>query len=98
METHRTESRDSEGDWNWVTGETWDYTNWYPGEPNNSGGLEHGLNFHPGETWNDTQISGGYLLGYVVEFEASPVPVPAAAWLFGSGLLFLFGRGYKRRA
>ena len=23
-----------EGVWTWVTGEPWDYTNWYPGEPN----------------------------------------------------------------
>ena len=23
-----------EGVWAWVTGEAWDYTNWYPGEPN----------------------------------------------------------------
>lgn len=26
---------DREGDWVWVTGEPWDYSNWYPGEPNN---------------------------------------------------------------
>lgn len=24
-----------EGVWIWVTGESWDYSNWYPGEPNN---------------------------------------------------------------
>ena len=23
------------GDWAWVTGEPWAYTNWFPGEPNN---------------------------------------------------------------
>ncbi len=30
--------RDSwvEGTWRWITGEPWDYTNWYPGEPNAS--------------------------------------------------------------
>lgn len=27
--------KDSEGIWTWVTGETWDYTNWMEGEPNN---------------------------------------------------------------
>jgi len=25
-----------EGVWTWITGEPWDYTNWYPGEPNAS--------------------------------------------------------------
>ena len=30
-----------EGNWQWVTGEPLDYTNWYEGEPNNSEGLEH---------------------------------------------------------
>ena len=24
-----------EGDWVWVTGESWSYTNWYPSEPTN---------------------------------------------------------------
>ena len=26
---------DSEGNWEWVTGEPWSYTNWYPGQPDN---------------------------------------------------------------
>ena len=28
------------GGWTWVTGEPWSYTNWFPGEPNNTGGGE----------------------------------------------------------
>ncbi len=28
-----------EGHWQWVSGETWNYTNWYPGEPENGGGI-----------------------------------------------------------
>ncbi len=28
--------RDDDGKWKWVSGETWDYTNWGEGEPNNS--------------------------------------------------------------
>jgi len=49
----------SEGFWRWITGESFAYTNWYPGEPNNYGGPEnylvlngpaHGIN---AGTWND---------------------------------------------
>ena len=28
--------RGNEGTWKWVTGEKWKYTNWEPGQPNNS--------------------------------------------------------------
>jgi hypothetical protein len=43
-----------EGNWQWVTGEPVNFTNWVDGEPNNSGGLEHYAEMYPfsGE-WND---------------------------------------------
>ncbi len=28
--------RDDDGEWKWISGEAWDYTNWGDGEPNNS--------------------------------------------------------------
>lgn len=69
-----------EGDWRWVTGpeagEAFTYTNWSPGEPNNSGNEDyvHGW-FNP--NWND--VPSTYLTGYVVEFSGTAaVPVPAA--------------------
>ncbi len=34
-----------EGQWQWITGEAWDYTNWRPGEPNNSSGIENYLQY-----------------------------------------------------
>ncbi|MGN0163068.1 MAG: lectin-like protein [Candidatus Ornithomonoglobus sp.] len=44
---------DLSGEWEWVTGEKWDYTNWYPGEPNSQN--EHYLSYHGncGSQWND---------------------------------------------
>jgi len=51
----------AEGVWTWVTGEPWEYTKWYPGEPNNAGGMEHYAHFTAGANswvgnvngWND---------------------------------------------
>jgi len=45
-------------------------------------------------TWHD---SGGPI-AYSVIIETSPVPVPAAIWLFGSGLLGLVGVARRKKA
>ena len=48
-----------EGTWVWVTGESWGFTNWDAGEPNNGccrpgeSISENGVAFVPGATWND---------------------------------------------
>jgi len=43
-----------EGVWQWITGESWSYTNWYPGEPNNGDGPENYLEFYGvAGVWND---------------------------------------------
>jgi hypothetical protein len=56
------------GEWNWVTGEPWNYTSWYPSEPNNNGGNEDYLTLWvtPG-TWCD--VNAQYLARYLVEYE-----------------------------
>ncbi len=84
------------GGWNWVTGEAWSWTNWKPGQPSNGPGEDYLqlliTNFDMGQ-WNDRTLAGGsgsgYYTAYIIEYEASPVPVPAALWLMGSGLLGL---------
>jgi|GEM_PF-5305964 len=66
---------DPAGEWRWVTGEPWSYTNWYPGEPNDSVGVEDwGMVWHDG-LWNDC-VGGCNSLGYIVEFEPGPPPPP----------------------
>ena len=56
--------RDSSGNFVWITGEKFSYTNWYKGEPNNGG--KYGENVltiyrHPGFNgfWNDMVEAGG---------------------------------------
>ncbi|XP_048084339.1 ladderlectin-like [Alosa alosa] len=48
-----------EGLWLWSDGSRFDYTHWYPGEPNNYGKREHCLviNFKDLRGWNDGQCS-----------------------------------------
>ncbi len=46
------------GDWVWVTGEPFEYTNWHRGEPSRSGRERYGMYFykHLKGTWNDAHF------------------------------------------
>ncbi len=73
------------GGWGWVTGETWAYTNWAGGEPNDISVNEDWLAIYgpiaerPG-VWQDEDTVTD---GYVVEFNA--VPEPGTMALLGIG-------------
>lgn len=86
----------TEGVWEWVTGETFSYDNFLPGEPNSWNSLnEDYLMYWWSNGWNDTTNDPysdvGFELGYIVEYEntinPSAVPIPTAVWLFASGFL-----------
>jgi predicted outer membrane repeat protein len=47
----------SEGDWTWVSGEPWGYSNWAVGEPNNAGGSEHCLRMGTTGLWTDVSCA-----------------------------------------
>jgi hypothetical protein len=59
------------GGWYWVTGESWTYSNWYPGQPNNRPEAsipEERLHFfYPDGQWNDLGKLDFNLGGYVIE-------------------------------
>lgn len=55
-----------EGQWKWVTGESYSYTSWNGGEPNNAGNEDY-VQFVGGGKWND--LPNGYSLPYVIEFD-----------------------------
>jgi hypothetical protein len=56
----------NEGTWRWVTGETYSYTNWNSGEPNNAGNEDY-VQFVTNGKWND--LPNAVSLPYVLEFE-----------------------------
>lgn len=74
-------SSEPTGNWQWVTGEKWDYTNWdISGEPNNYyqgeygedscpiGSAENTLHFHSNSLWSD--LPGNLpVTGYIIEYE-----------------------------
>jgi len=67
------DAAEPDGGWTWVTGESWGpYTNWYPGEPNNSADDKDFLEVLPfeGVYWND--FPDQMLNYYLVEYDSDP--------------------------
>jgi hypothetical protein len=89
-----TGSTEPDGGWEWITGEVWNYTNWYTSEPNNNyggewggppaGSVENALHYvirNSSFVWNDF-AEDALAPGYIVEYEApapAPAPVPEPA-------------------
>lgn len=88
--------RENVGEWKWVTGEIWDYTNWGPGEPNNASDVEFGmtLNRYNDATWNDEGAWQGGISGFIVEKSGNVPDGGVTAMLLGMALSSL---GFIRR-
>ncbi|MBL9141186.1 MAG: hypothetical protein JNK53_04910, partial [Phycisphaerae bacterium] len=69
-----------EGTFQWADGSPVNYTNWNPGEPNNSGGVEDWAEFLGSNgRWNDINEPGGSFahIGLVESGSAPPPSCPA---------------------
>jgi hypothetical protein len=61
-----------EGTWRWCTGETMSYTNWAPGEPNNSGNQDFAaVNFTGSGQWDDAGTAS--TMPYILEFDCAVI-------------------------
>lgn len=60
----------SEGEWRWITGEKFDYSNWGGNQPDNSGNNENYMHLYEEGSWNDIIESGGdFKFGFICEYE-----------------------------
>ncbi len=86
--------------WNWTSGETWSYTNWHVGEPNDYYGAasEQHLAMWKQSGWSGEWNDEGNIRnisGYIAE--SAPVPEPATMFLLGTGLVALAGIGRRKK-
>jgi hypothetical protein len=75
-------SPEPSGNWQWVTGEPFQYTNWAPGQPDNytncSPNEDRIHYFASSDQWNDEDQSSPWCFhivpGYIVEYSTPPIP------------------------
>ena len=82
----------SEGTYVWDSGEPLVYTNWYPGEPNNSNNEDavHMIPNGPGGMWNDNNVNAAFY--GVIETAVVATPEPASLSLLGLSAMALIRR------
>lgn len=67
-------SQEPLGEWTWISGEKWEFSNWYSGEPNDFTNSEDVLVFMLNGQWND-QINSNQVgvNSYVIEYQEKSV-------------------------
>jgi hypothetical protein len=93
---YQTGGPEPSGGWRWITDESWDWTNWDAGEPNNAAGSEDFLEIYPWEKngrWNDNRDDQTYWTsGYVIEYVPIPEPSVFALLSLGTAAVLIFRR------
>ena len=87
------------GGWRWVTGEPWDYENWFSWQPDNSPHDEDFVEIHTTGNWNDLPTEGSSFTDprpVLVEY-STPIPEPSTALLLGIGMMGLGMRRIRTR-
>ena len=85
--------RDSEGTWSWTTGESFSYTDWGEGQPDNASNPEEGgenyLHYSGGAGhWNDNTGTPTYPFICEVDSAADPVAEPPVVTLSSASVVF----------
>ncbi len=96
----------NQSSWKWSNGESWGFTAWAPGQPDNfAGGTQRTMYYAgAGKYWHDAPDTwSGIPKVYVVEYAApvtAPVPEPEtyAMMLAGLGLLGFMARRRKQKS
>lgn len=61
--------KDSEGEWKWITGEPFNYTNWNETQPDNYEDEDYLMMYNSNGKWNDCHET---LKGFICEYESTP--------------------------
>jgi len=71
-----------DGGWAWVTGETWSYTNWSDGEPNDDGAEGYLMTvwWNTSNQWNDEGYTPYEVHGIIIEYGSTSVPLETSTW------------------
>jgi hypothetical protein len=70
-----------EGDYVWIDGTPYTYSNWSGGEPNNAGDEDY-VHMYSDGTWNDLAPSSNYI--YIIEFDESAPVLPSVLDVCGA--------------